>query len=121
MAVTRAANPEAEEARPQPVGKSLVLVTLSGGKSKCSRSVRRNRATFASAKTRPLSAKPSSAASATVVLVEKASNVMESDGVAGVLCGPGALPQYFTKAMLGCAMAVARPCMASAWLVTTAA
>ena len=108
MAVTRAAKPEADDARPQPAGKLLALVTARGGMSNSERSTCRKASILRSATGAPSRTIRSASATWTVVAVVSASRVTDREGVAGTLPGPGRFPQYFTSAMLGWAVAVAR-------------
>src|SRR5690606_36873124 len=107
MAVTSAADPEAEEARPAAVGKSLSERMSIGGRSKRRRRRARQAVTLRSSIRCPFSWNVSAPLSATVVVVVRVSSVIDSDGTAGTLPGPGALPQYLTRAMFGWACATA--------------
>ena len=106
MAVMRAANPEADDARPQPVGKLFSVSISSGGTSKVQRSSVKKRLIFASSTDSPFKTKRSLELVVTDVVVVNVSSVIDNEGVAGRLPGPGCLPQYFTSAMFGWAIAV---------------
>ena len=106
IAVINAANPDAEEASPAPVGKLLLVVISSGDTSYVSRRLLKKRLTLASVAGSPFIVRRSLSASFTCVRVASSSSVMDRDGVAGSFSSTLPLPQYFTRAMFGCARAV---------------
>ncbi len=100
-AVTSAANPDADDASPAAVGKSLAVCTSTGGTEYRWRSRARQPAILASAVSRPFRWKRSAAASRTSVVVVRVSRVTDREGAAGTLPAPGAFPQYLIRAMFG--------------------
>src|SRR5262245_26453924 len=112
---TSAANPDAEDASPAPVGKLLRLTTRTRVSTPA---LRRKRSThaeiFARSSSRRLPSSTSSSlrcadVSSTSVSVNNASSVIEIEPTAGTFRRASALPQYLTSAKFAPARAVARP------------
>ena len=111
---TRAAKPDADEASPAAVGKSLSLSTLAAPPRPA-----RARMRSSSALTRALStgdarspsrktwSGPGLESKAIRVRLRRSLSVIESESTAGVLRSASRLPQYLISAMLGWACAVA--------------
>src|SRR5262245_12516849 len=112
---TSAANPDAEDASPAPVGKLLRLTTRTRVSTPA---LCRSRSThaeiFARSSSRRLPSSTSSSlrsvgASSTWVSVNSESSVIEIEPTAGTFKRASALPQYLTSAKFAPARAVARP------------
>jgi len=109
MAVTSAANPDAEEARPAAVGKLLFVSITSGGMSRFVRQAESAALILASSVAIPFSVSVSVGfprAGVTDVVLASVSRVIDIEGAAGKLPGLSCFPQYFSSAMLGWAVAV---------------
>src|SRR5210317_2071622 len=110
-ATTRAANEDADDARPAAIGKLLSLVTRAHNRSAPS-TVSRHRATRGNidCALRPLtrsSSRSSPPSSSTSIVVYRSSSVSEIEPTAGRLRSRSRLPQYLMRAILGWALAVA--------------
>ena len=77
------ANPEAEDARPAPVGKLLSVSTDTGGSPNCCLNKSKKLATFKSSILFPLSTRRVSVEVATFVVVVRLSRVIDTLGLAG--------------------------------------
>ena len=111
-AVTKAANADADDARPAAIGKLHSLVTRIRGRLRPitpyrQRLTRGNIAGLAS----PLTMSTSAAAVSSLcsrITVDSSSSVTEIEPTAGRLRLVSLFPQYLISAMFGCAMAAAR-------------
>ena len=105
MAVTRAAKPAALEARPALVGKLLLLSMRMGGRLNSCVMLSTKVLTFKSSTTWPFNWNSNWSLSLTRVFAHSSDKVIDRFGVAGILPALSCLPQYLTRAMLGCANA----------------
>ncbi len=113
-ATASAANPEADEAIPQPVGKLFCDATRARSFRPAIRRTRSRKRPIRSADFPPGGAPSSrissrealSSRSATVVVVTQAESVIEMLGFSGRLSAPGRFPQYLMNAILAPASAV---------------
>lgn len=108
-AKVRAAKPEADEARPAFMGKLASLTTVEGVRqgSILSRCLKTRSAGAPSMNSPFIQRSSLSASAVTVVRVKNGAKVSEIELVEGRFRWRSRLPQYFTKAMFGCAIAVA--------------
>src|SRR5580765_5857171 len=121
-ASVRAANPEAEDAIPEPVGNEFRVATRNEPPRLAHR---RTRSRWASARARKatggIESEPSSAtrsirsgsyepsSNATVDRLTHSESVIEIEAFIGIACSRSCAPQYLTKAMLAGAVCVALP------------